>query len=65
MTIKLYDEIMLKCGKTAHIVEIWEADVAYEADIDEGDGEYTTETIKYTDIAHVLSVHGSHHRVAQ
>jgi len=54
MTIKMFDKVRLKNGKTAHIVEIYEQGAAYEADIDDGDGEYTTDTIKQADIQYVF-----------
>ncbi len=55
MKIELYDKIQLKNGKSAHIVEIYEQGVAYEADIAEGDGEYSTDTIKQSDILYVFA----------
>jgi len=55
MLIELYDKIRLKSGKPAHIVEVYEQGVAYEADIDDGDGEYTTDTIKHGDILYVYA----------
>ncbi len=55
MQIELYDKIRLKNGKTAHIVEVYEQGTAYEADIDDGDGEYTTDTIKHDDILYVFA----------
>jgi len=45
---------LCKNEKTAHIVEIYVHDVAYEADIDEGDGEYMTDTIKQSDILYAF-----------
>ena len=45
MEIKLYDRVRLKSGETASIVEIYEAGVAYEADIDRSDGRIETDTI--------------------
>ena len=54
MLIELFDKIKLKNGKTAHIVEIYEQGIAYEADIDETDGEYTTDTIKHSEILYVF-----------
>jgi len=50
MEINIYDKVLLKNGRTAHIVEIWDLGVAYEADIDIGHGEYVTGTIKHNDI---------------
>jgi len=55
MLIELYDKIQLKSGKAAHIVEVYEQGVAYEADIAEGDGEYTTDTIRHSDILYVYA----------
>jgi hypothetical protein len=52
--LKLYDHIKLKTGKRAVIVEIWEAGVSYEADIEIELGEYETETIKHSDIESVF-----------
>jgi len=53
--LELYDKVKLKNGKVAHIVEIYEHGVAYEADIDEGDDEYTTDTIKHNDILYAFT----------
>ena len=55
MQIELFDKIRLKNGKSAYIVEIYEQGVAYEADIDENDNEYTTDTIKHKDILYVYA----------
>ncbi len=55
MTIKLYDEVKLKDGREAHIVEIYEQGVAYEADIKLPDGEYDTDTVKHEEIMEILS----------
>ncbi len=55
MKIEMYDKIYLKNGKTAHIIEIYEQGIAYEADIAEDDGEYSTETIKQSDILYVYA----------
>ncbi len=54
MKIELYDKIHLRNGKMAHIIEIYEQGVAYEADISLDDGEYSTETIKQSDILYVF-----------
>ena len=54
MRIEMFDKVQLKCGKVAHIVEIYEQGVSYEADISEGDGEYTTDTIRQSDILRVV-----------
>jgi len=53
--IEKYDIVLLKNEKTAHIVEIWEPGIAYEADIDD-DGEYITDTIKQDDILVNLTI---------
>ena len=53
--IELFDRIHLKNGKTAHIVEIYEQGVAYEADIALDDGEYSTDTIRQSDILYVYA----------
>ena len=55
MKIELFDKVQLKNGKSAHIVEIYEQGVAYEADIAEADGEYTTNTIKHSEIFYVFA----------
>jgi len=55
MQIELFDKVQLMSGKSAHIVEVYEQGVAYEADIDDGDGEYTTDTIKQSDILYVYA----------
>lgn len=52
--IKQYDQVKLKSGKHAVIVEIYEQGIAYEADIEVALGEYETETIKHTDIESVF-----------
>ena len=54
MSIELYDKVKLKNGNEAFIVEIYEQDVAYEADITVGDEEYITDTIRQEEIAEVL-----------
>ena len=55
MDVKIYDKVLLKSGQTAHIVEIWNPGVAYEADIDCGRGEYMTNTINHIDIVKVIT----------
>jgi len=52
--MKLYQKIKLKNGEYAHIVEIYEDGVAYEADIYSTDGKTRTDTIKHSDIASVI-----------
>jgi ABC-type Zn uptake system ZnuABC Zn-binding protein ZnuA len=55
MKIELFDKVQFKNGKQAHIVEVYEQGIAYEADIDAGDGEYITDTIKHSDIQYVFA----------
>lgn len=55
MDIKLYDKVRLKSGETASIVEIYEAGIAYEADIDRPDGSIDTDTIRQEDIAAIVT----------
>lgn len=54
MKYNLYDKVMLTNGREATIVEIYEKDKAFEADILMSDGEYETETIYDSDIANKL-----------
>ena len=58
MTIKQYDKVLLKDGRTAHIVEIFRQGVAYLADIDivypDGSIDWNTEDIKQDDIKQVV-----------
>ena len=63
MQIEMFDKVQLKNGKSAHIVEVYEQGVAYEADIAEGNGEYTTDTIKQSDIQYVF-IDNADHRIA-
>ena len=60
MEICLYDKVLLKDGRKASIVEIYEPGEAYEADI-EVDGDYETETIRQTDILKVIELHRTSH----
>ena len=53
MTVHLYDRVKLKSGLSASIVEIYEAGIAYEADIDYED-ETRTETIFADDIDSII-----------
>jgi hypothetical protein len=46
----MFQKIKLKSGEFAHIVEIYEDGVAYEADIYSRDGKTRTDTIKHSDI---------------
>lgn len=59
MEIKMYDEVKLKDGRKATIVEIYEQGKAYEADIlidDTGEyPEYETDTIMHEDIEKVIN----------
>ncbi|MCL2755027.1 MAG: hypothetical protein FWD35_04850 [Oscillospiraceae bacterium] len=50
----MYQKIKLKSGEYAHIVEIYEEGVAYEADIYSKSGKTRTDSIKHTDIAAVI-----------
>lgn len=49
-----YQKIKLKSGEYAHIVEIYEDGIAYEADIYTTDGKTRTDTIKHSDIASLI-----------
>ena len=53
MDIDIYDKIVLRDGRKAVIVEIYEPGKAYEADIEQ-DGDYVTDTVKQEDILAVL-----------
>ena len=53
MDISLYDTVKLKDGRKAVIVEIYEPNKAYEADIETED-DYITDTISYEDIESVI-----------
>ena len=53
MNIEQYDRVMLRCGHTASIVEIFDGGSAYLADIDK-DGDTCTEEILATDIVKVI-----------
>ena len=52
--IKQYDKVKLESGKYAIIVEVLEPLKAYIADIELSEGDYTTETISYSDIASLI-----------
>lgn len=58
MSIKLYDKVLLKDKREGVVIEIYEANKAYEIEFmvdDTGEyPEYETETIKYEDIAEVI-----------
>lgn len=53
MKIKQYDRVLLKDGNEASIVEIFEEDVAFLADIDK-DGDTYTEDVTITEIQKVI-----------
>ena len=53
MDISLYDKVRLKDGRIATIVEIYEPQRAYEADIEES-GEYITDTITHDEISKIM-----------
>lgn len=53
MKIELYDKVLLKDGRKAFIVYIYEMEKAYEADIYDGVG-IVTDTIMQQDIEKVL-----------
>ena len=53
--IELFDKVRLKSGKSAHIVEVYEQGVAYEADVAADGGEYSTDTIQHSDILYVYA----------
>ncbi|MDR1669654.1 MAG: hypothetical protein LBR76_06830 [Oscillospiraceae bacterium] len=52
--IKQYDKVKLHNGKYAIIVEVLENLKAYIADIELSEGDYTTETISFSDIASLI-----------
>ena len=52
--MELDQKIRLKNGEYAHIVEVYESGVAYEADIYSRDGRTRTDTIRHSDIAFVI-----------
>ena len=52
--MELYQKIKLKNGEFAHIVEIYENGVAYEADIYSVNGKTRTDTIKHSDILSIV-----------
>ena len=55
MTIKMYDKVLLKDGRTASIVEIFKDGEAYLVDVDLPDNEWDTIDVKYSDIESVIS----------
>jgi hypothetical protein len=54
IAMKMFQKIKLKTGEFAHIVEIYEDGVAYEADIYSTCGKTRTDTIKHTDIESLI-----------
>lgn len=52
--IKQYDKVKLKSGKFAVIVEILEPQKMFIADIEIDEGDFTTETIAYSEIAALI-----------
>lgn len=54
MTIKQYDKIILKDGRTATIVEVLEEGKAYIADVDLPDDEWDTIDVWQDDIREVI-----------
>jgi predicted DNA-binding antitoxin AbrB/MazE fold protein len=52
--MKLYQKVRLKTGEIAHIVEIYEDGVVYEADI-YADGKTRTDTIRQEDIKSLIT----------
>ena len=56
VTIKEYDKVKLKTGEFARIVEVYEAGVAYEAEIFRPNGEFsiTLDSLKYDEIESVF-----------
>ena len=55
MKIHLYDRVLLKDGTYASIVEIFEEDKVFLADIDRN-GDTDTEDIKIEDIEKIISI---------
>ena len=54
MSIKMFDKVLLKNGRTAFIVEIYGDSGDFEADINMPNGETETDTINITEIEKVL-----------
>jgi len=50
----MYQKVKLKSGEYAHIVEVYEDGVAYEADIYSDDGKTRTDTIQHSDIFSII-----------
>ncbi len=53
MKIKMFDKVLLKTGKIAFIVDIYNDGEAFEADISEDDG-VCTDTIRPEDIEKIF-----------
>lgn len=45
MDLNMFDQVLLKTGDTAFIVEIYDNSAAYEMDINTKDGKITTDTV--------------------
>lgn len=54
MIVNQYDEVILKDGRTATIVEILEDGIEYLADVNIGDDEWDTIEISHQDINEVI-----------
>ncbi len=54
MKVKQYSRVLLTDGRTAYIVEIFEEDKVFLADVDLEDGEVSIEEIRIDDIKQVL-----------
>lgn len=54
MTVKQYDKVRLKDGRTGTIVEVLEDGVEYIIDIDLSDSDWETIEIKHEDIDKVI-----------
>lgn len=52
--IKQYDKVKLKDGHFAVIVEVLEPQKAYIADVELSEGDYTTETVLYSEISSII-----------
>ena len=52
--IKQYDEVILRDGKSAIIVEVLEEDRVYIADIEVEEGDWETETVLIEEIQYVI-----------
>ena len=52
--MQLFQKVKLTSGEYAHIVEVYEDGVAYEADIYGEDGKTRTDTIKHSDISALI-----------